>query len=342
MVLLLSAAGAYGSAQSLEDRVLSVFAPREGQKERFLLRLPGLDVSGPEWSEPVPWARLVDIIPLPGRTFLDSGRRVSAIYGAILQQETSPRKSMARRQEILNAKRLLADKNRPGQFTDAFKAYRDLRAKVFSLRQKLESQSRQGVSARPALEAEVREAEKALRNHGENTGIRGALDTLAATSTDNIESRYMAAQAAMGLWEVQDANLAYWYGVEFSIPQNQWESRAPWTRFSHAGGGPADPSMEFEGLRIEIIRPWMDEGLYEDRRWRLLPSFPYAYVSSGFPDDGAAAMPMYVSGFLLARKFQASSGGVNQVSQAPFQIIGLFCRTVPKSPDPLPSAFLSP
>jgi hypothetical protein len=138
-------------------------------------------------------------------------------------------------------------------------------------------------------------------------------------------------------------------------------------------------SLTVETKRVSISRPWFDEGIFRSHGWRFFQAGGFTRVSSGNPaDPDPGMMPILVTGLLLARnlRMQGAWGGppdAEIASAGPFnlrgpwtptgdtlhtnfsfqhgtltlvtdgaQVLGFFCRPIPKSPDPDPRAFRYP
>ena len=119
-------------------------------------------------------------------------------------------------------------------------------------------------------------------------------------------------------------------------------------------------SIALETKRVGLTRPWLDLGIFSGHGWRLQAS-GFQVVSTGRPaDPNPGVMPLLVTGALLSRKlvlnghwqsggkalgpFALSGSPVTRNGQMTLtvdspQIIGFFCTTVPKSPDPDAKAF---
>lgn len=327
------------SAAPFAAEVLRAFPPEAGRQERFLALLPGLGIDTQRWADPADWAELVDQIPAPGQTFRASGQRCSDLVLKILEQETSPRKSMALRQQVLDAKRVLLEKDQPWKYTPAGAAYRDNQDAVLKAMRELITAKRLGRATVPALEEVLRAAKDKLAKQAESSGVNAALETLRKAGEGDIRGRFEAARVSLTDWKLLHHNRITCL-VELSPDPYEWGSSPAWTDFIHASGGQGDPALSFQALRVNIHRPWLDEGLLEDRRWRLLPGFPFRSYSTGNPDEAeGAAMPMYITGFLVARNLRGTLDGKTLTSGSDPQIIGYFCKVVPPCPNPDPNAF---
>ncbi len=146
---------------------------------------------------------------------------------------------------------------------------------------------------------------------------------------------------------------------------------------SGAGGGDlVQVNLSLETKRVALTRPWLHESLFASRLWKLSDAGQDLMpVSSGNPADAKpGSLPMYITGLLLARKVvltAKASGqapdpatlltvrtrpakGSAQPTNTPTlsrtsdsveiraddpQIMGFFCRLVPKSPNPDPNTF---
>lgn len=137
-------------------------------------------------------------------------------------------------------------------------------------------------------------------------------------------------------------------------------------------------SLSLETKRVTFERTWLDAGVFTSRRWRLLPGVGFPKVSTGHPEDpDPGPMPLMITGVLLSRHMvlqgawsQASAPGALKAI-GPFaisagsgdvpgrvlaahtsvqngvltirvdgpQILGFFCRAVPRCPDPDAKAF---
>jgi len=136
-----------------------------------------------------------------------------------------------------------------------------------------------------------------------------------------------------------------------------------------AGTAPALPpdflgsvTLTLDTKRVNFARPWLDAGIFKSSGWRLWKSSGFTMVSTGNPADrDPGIMPLLVTGILLSRNLAltgAWSGGSPAPIKAlgPFsveravvqngrlsltasgaQILGFFCTTVPKSPNPDPA-----
>ena len=122
-------------------------------------------------------------------------------------------------------------------------------------------------------------------------------------------------------------------------------------------------SIALETKRVGLARPWLDRGIFRGRGWRMQATAGFQVVSSGQPGDpDPGEMPLMVTGVLLSRRlaltgkwhvggralgpFALSGTPVTRNGQMAMnvdgpQIIGFFCTTVPKSPDPDAKAFRS-
>jgi hypothetical protein len=144
-----------------------------------------------------------------------------------------------------------------------------------------------------------------------------------------------------------------------------------------SGSGPAPAWTASAGLTVEVKRvtverPWLDWGLFTARNWRLEPGGGLTLVSAGDPDAAdPGAMPLVVTGLLLARRLRitgawAGDPAAAQVTRKAFgpftlagavadrsagqfairadglQIIGYFCRVLPRCPNPDPALFPHP
>jgi hypothetical protein len=128
----------------------------------------------------------------------------------------------------------------------------------------------------------------------------------------------------------------------------------------------ATATLSMETKRVTLERPWMNLGMFRSRRWRLNPSGGFSRVSSGqFDAKDPGIMPLLVTGVLLSRKlvikgqWAAGEGkgskafgpfaldgagarvetGVLTLTQEAPQILGFFCKVIPRSPDPDDKAF---
>lgn len=325
---------------SFSEEVLNAFPPEAGRNERFLMLVPGLGINPEAWADPADWADLVDQIPIPDRSFRASGQRCSDLTLKLLEQQISTRKSMALRQQVLDAKRIILDHRQPRGYTPAGAVYRDNQEAVVLATQKLITAKRKRRSDVPALEEALRVAKERLEKQAESSGIKKALETIRKAGAEDIRGRFEASREAMNAWMVRHKGRDTCL-IQMSPDLDEWMTSPAWKAFDHASGGQEDPVLAFQGLRVDIHRPWLDEGLLEDRRWRLGPNFkPFKCYSTGDPDaaDGAA-MPMYISGLLVARNLRGSLGGNAVTSGSDPQIIGFFCRIVPPCPNPAPDAF---
>ena len=128
-------------------------------------------------------------------------------------------------------------------------------------------------------------------------------------------------------------------------------------------------SITLEAKRVKLARPWLDERIFSSHGWRLHKASGFDKVSSGNPaDPDPGLMPFLVTGFLLSRRLViqgswsqgspdelkalgpfslgekagrsvVSKGGRITISAETPQIIGFFCTSVPKCPDPDAKAF---
>jgi hypothetical protein len=132
----------------------------------------------------------------------------------------------------------------------------------------------------------------------------------------------------------------------------------------------ATATLALETKRVTLTRPWLDMGIFKGRGWRLNPRLGFSTVSTGHPSDpDPGLMPLIITGVLLARRFMLTGrwqpqGDRGLAALGPFalagseprrqedgvvsitadgpQIIGFFCTSVPKSPDPDAKAFRTP
>lgn len=135
-------------------------------------------------------------------------------------------------------------------------------------------------------------------------------------------------------------------------------------------------SLSVDTKRVSLTRPWLDEGIFTSHGWRFQPGSGFTAVSTGNPrDPEPGRMPLLVTGLLLARNLRmegtwAGSPTTDLASAGPFslrgpwtpngsglhtnfsfhrgaltlvtegpQVLGFFCRIVPRSPDPDAKAF---
>jgi hypothetical protein len=128
-------------------------------------------------------------------------------------------------------------------------------------------------------------------------------------------------------------------------------------------------SITLEAKRVNLARPWLDERIFSSHGWRMHKASGIDKVSTGNPaDQDPGVMPFLVTGFLLSRKLViagswsqgspdevktlgpfslegkagrqvTSRGGKITISAATPEIIGFFCVSVPKCPDPDAKAF---
>lgn len=138
-------------------------------------------------------------------------------------------------------------------------------------------------------------------------------------------------------------------------------------------------SLTVETKRVSLSRGWLDEGIFESHGWRFFPQSGLTQVSTGNPaDPDPGLMPMLVTGILLARNLRMEGAWgapptAELASAGPFalqgpwkadgdtlhttfsyrqgnltfvtegvQVLGFFCKPVPKSPDPDAKAFRYP
>ncbi len=135
-----------------------------------------------------------------------------------------------------------------------------------------------------------------------------------------------------------------------------------------AGASPALPpdflgsvTLTMETKRVNFARPWMDTGIFKGSGWRLWKSSGFTMVSTGNPADrDPGIMPLMVTGVLLSRNLVLSGawsgGAANVKALGPFsvekatvqsgrltltasgaQVVGFFCETLPRSPNPDPT-----
>lgn len=123
----------------------------------------------------------------------------------------------------------------------------------------------------------------------------------------------------------------------------------------------ASVALTMETKRVSLTRPWLEMNLFKNRRWRLQAS-GFRMASTGNPaDPEPGLMPLMVTGVLLSRKlvltgrwpsarlralgpFTLAGAPTLQDGQLTLrtegaQIIGFFCTSVPRSPDPDEKAF---
>jgi hypothetical protein len=135
-------------------------------------------------------------------------------------------------------------------------------------------------------------------------------------------------------------------------------------------------SLTVDTKRVSLARPWLDEGIFTSHGWRFQLNSGSQAVSTGNPRDAdPGRMPLLVTGLLLARNlrmegtwsgsptadlasagpfslrgpwtpdgaglhtsFSFHRGALTLVTEGP-QVLGFFCRIVPRSPDPDAKAF---
>ncbi|BDU74024.1 hypothetical protein [Mesoterricola silvestris] len=121
-------------------------------------------------------------------------------------------------------------------------------------------------------------------------------------------------------------------------------------------------SVAMDTKRVNFHRPWLETGIFNGSGWRLWKSSGFSMVSTGNPADrDPGIMPLIVTGILLSRNlvltgawsggspgrvkalgpFSVESASVSSgkltLKASGVQIIGFFCKTLPRSPNPDPT-----
>ncbi|MEM7591265.1 MAG: hypothetical protein AAF383_07065 [Cyanobacteria bacterium P01_A01_bin.83] len=89
-----------------------------------------------------------------------------------------------------------------------------------------------------------------------------------------------------------------------------------------------ESNSSFEVIRVQIIRPWLNEGIFKSRAWR----FPdeTQFLSDG-KESPKGSLPAYITSMILIRNFEDYAQSDNM------RIIAFVCQKLAKSPNPDPS-----
>ena len=395
-----------GPEQQLLERVYtklaasySAEAALGSQGEFLLMAHPGISITPDFLEDAYGISILADQVPLAARTYQPGSATFSATYSTIINQaEVTNFRDMAERDRALEAKRILTDRRRPGHPTPAFAAYLKCRAAyqaavdALSLARVEQEISGQAVPA--DLERAVAAAQRDWESKGSRSVIEKAQATLDTYYNSNLKALFGNLMVELQGAATQGGHPVKWYPVEATPPVGEWLSPAGWKPFrlvrnekplarrqaslrlqAKPGGatGPALPaafltSLTFtlEAKRVNLDRPWLDEGIFKSHGWRMQKTSGFSVVSTGNPaDPDPGLMPMLVTGVLLSRNLvlkgawsggpaatvqsvgpfslkggkAATADGQLTLSVAGVQILGFFCKPIPRSPTPDASAF---
>ncbi len=366
----------------------------------LILAHPGIPLTAAHFKDAYEISLLADQIPRPQRLFAPSGSCFSSTYLTILERsEASLFQNQKDRFEALKARRLIYDKNRPGKPTAAYADYLTYRAAHRAAEDALIlARTENAATGKPVpagLQQAADEALKTWETQGNRKLIEDAQASLLAFYNANVQALFANLYAEASTAERRDGHPEPYFPVTATPPPETWQADAGWIPFSvtHTekslasappalplGGGnvapqalPADftstVSLSLETRRVTFDRPWMDEGIFSSRGWRLLPNAGFSCVSTGNPaDKDPGIMPLIVTGVLLSRKARMSgvwkSGTPLPKAVGPFsltggaasgssrngettltadgiQVLGFFCKALPKSPNPDAKAFRS-
>ena len=344
-----------------------------GQEGDFLLLAsPGFPITRADCQDAYAISRLADQIPQPARTFRPSGSLVSNVYGTILaRSEASNFQNMTDRGKALKARRLIYDRVRPGQPTPGYAAYLKYALAHAAAQDALAlAQTEQRATGRPlprGLGAAVAAALKDWETLGARKDFDEAEKALATFYDANVKALFTTLADDCNSAKRSDDHPEPWFPVTATPPPEAWLDDQGWMPFSlrdgekslatgpaslplaagAASAAPASVSLTLEAKRVRITRPWLDPGIFRGHGWRLLPDTGFAMVSTGNPADrDPGLMPLMVTGVLLSRKLEVQGGGGRGLGAFTLscpgpQIIGFFCTSVPKAPDPDAQAFRS-